>query len=121
MRELTPSQRRRLDASAEELDKVCASDARFFERRPERQHRIRRASRAERQHRDIVLGERSPPKGMVLFAVVRNLLPGFRLRLYFFAAADIDTDVSEDEAESIFNAVSPHDPELIRALEGIKK
>lgn len=112
---LTHEQRKRLDETAEELDRVCASDRRFFERRPERQHRIRPASRVEIEHRDIVLGGSRPPNGWAEFIAVRNVVPGLRLRSHFVAGANVDTDVPEDVAKTIFDATSSHDPSLVEA------
>lgn len=114
--ELTRAQRRRLEETGAELDRVCASDRRFFERRPERQHRIRRASRVEIEHREIIAGGSAPPFGMAVFVAVRNVTPGFRLRSHFIAGADADTDLPEDLAQTIFDAVSSHDPEMVARI-----
>jgi len=53
--QLTRTQRRQMQKLADRVDRVTQADRLFFERRPERQHRVRLASHAE-THRDAFLG-----------------------------------------------------------------
>jgi hypothetical protein len=116
---LTRKQRRRMDVLAERVDKITQADARFFERRPDRQHRVRRASPAEIEQAEIVGGPVWVPPECAVFTVVRNIAPGVRLRVFMRAPADSDTDVSEEVVRTIYEAAATEKTREIEA--GMRK
>ena len=76
--QLTRAQRRQLQNIAARIDRVTQADRRFFERRPDRRHRVRLASKAEVEEREIVIGPMNIPAGFKVFTVVRCLAPSIR-------------------------------------------
>jgi hypothetical protein len=102
---LTRAQRRRVQKLAGKVDRVTQADAKFFERFPHRRHRVRLASDAEIGHREILEGEPVwMPPGCRIFAVVRNIAPGVRLRMYIRGLEGSETDLDEATARAIFEA-----------------
>ena len=100
---LTPSQKRQMKKLAEKVDRITQADRRFFERRPDRQHRVRLAGQAEIAQHELFEGKPvDQPLGCHIFAIVRNIAPGVRLRLFTLGLDDADTDLSETMARSIF-------------------
>jgi len=110
---MTAAQRRRVEALNEQIDKICQADRLFFERHPERRHRVRLASRSEVEQL-AVLGATVCPPGFRVYVAVRNVVSGVRFRTFRCAPVGMETDISEEGAAAIFEAtVSPK----TRALE----
>ena len=94
---LSRAQRRQMQKLADKVDRVTQADRLFFERFPHRQHRIRIASAAEIEQQTIIDGEPPwVPPGYHLFAIIRNISPGCRLRLFAPGPPSVDTDAPED-------------------------
>ena len=72
--DLTRAERRRLQRLCDTIDKLIDTDRRFFERRPDRSHRVRRAFAEEIAAGEIVLGQRRelPPYG-AWFVAIRQI------------------------------------------------
>jgi hypothetical protein len=104
---LTREQRRQMQKLAEQIDRVTQADRRFFERFPDREHRVRLASEAEIEQNAILQGQPdSPPPFCRVFTVVRNISPGVRLRLYTYGLEGSETDLDEATARAIFEAAA---------------
>jgi hypothetical protein len=104
---LSRAQRRQMQKLADKVDRITQADRRFFERRPDRQHRVRLAGLAEIEQQGLLEGEPLKLKpGFKLYAVVRNVAPGARLRLLLPAPEGRDTDLSEAVARVIFEVVA---------------
>jgi hypothetical protein len=102
---LTRTQQRQMQKIADRVDRVTQADRRFFERRPDRKHRVRLSSQAEIEQFAILVGQPvSPAPGFRLFAIVRNIAPGLRLRLYTCAMEGAETDLLEATAAAIYEA-----------------
>lgn len=90
-RSLTRQQRRAFERHAVDNEPTIAADARFFERRPDRTYRVRRASRAELAQ--ISTAYDSPvyvDQGSAAFTVVKKMVPGVRLRIFVPGPEDED-------------------------------
>jgi hypothetical protein len=88
--DLSRQQRRRIKRLADQVDKVLETDRRFFERRPDRSYRVRRAFSAEVEVEALVNGLASPPPlpgGFARFVAVGQFAPGVRERLFLTAPA----------------------------------
>jgi hypothetical protein len=104
---LTRAQRRQMQKLTDQVDKMSQADRRFFERRPDRKHRVRLASRAEIEQNELLEGKpQEIPPGCRVFTIVRNVAPGARLRLFVFALEGSETDLSEGIAKAAFEAVA---------------
>ncbi len=102
---LTRAQRRQMQKLADRVDRVTNADRLFFERRPDRMHRVRLASQAEIGQNEILEGKPQwLPPGCRIFCIVRNIAPGIRLRLYTFGLEGSETDLNEAWAQAIFEA-----------------
>jgi hypothetical protein len=114
--ELSRAERRRLQRLCNKIDKLIDTDRRFFERRPDRSHRVRRAFGEEIAAAEIVLGQRCelPPHG-VWFVAVKQIRSGARVRAFFIAASDAETDLSEVQAGAIFEAFAAEGTREIEA------
>ncbi len=79
---LTRTDRRRVKTLSAVVGRVTDGDARFFERFPERRHRVRLASAAEVETDAILKGEPgiSTESGSQWVTIVKQLGPGVRLR-----------------------------------------
>lgn len=108
---LTRAQRRRLDKVSARVDKITRADRKFFERHPNRRHRVRVAHYAEIEQGELVCGDsvEELADGMIYFAAVKNIKTGVRLRLFFHADEMLDTDLSEDAVFYIFEQLRPPD------------
>ncbi len=109
---LTRAQRRSLKKLAARVDKVTASDAKFFERFPHRRYRLRRASMAEVEHHALVSGKpaaagKSRVASGPQFVAVKQVEPGVRSRVQFVARNDLEIDdgASEELAREYFEEV----------------
>lgn len=95
---LSFSARRRLQILAADVDKMVASDRAFFERWPERRHRVRRSSQAEIESYGIVGGEIDLPPDLALFTLTKSIAPGARIRLFIPGPVNAS---GEDETEEV--------------------
>jgi hypothetical protein len=104
---LNRAQRRQLRKVADKVDRITQADRRFFERFPHRQHRIRLASQAEIEQQTLLDGKPPwVPRGYHLFAVIRNIAPGCRLRLFVPGPPSVDTDAPEDIVRGVWEAAA---------------
>jgi hypothetical protein len=104
---LSRHQRRQMHKLADAVDRVTQADRRFFERFPDRRHRVRLASQAEILQYGIVLGVYpTAPHGFEHYVAVKNLTPGCRMRVPFTGPAGNDTDISEREAAWLYDTRS---------------
>jgi len=99
---LTRADRRRIKTLSAAVGRVTDGDARFFERFPERQHRVRLASTAEVETDAIIKGEPniSTVPGSQWIVIVKQLAPGVRLRVIerSIGRDGNDFDLSEEMA-----------------------
>ncbi len=99
---LTRTDRRRIKILSAAVGRVTDGDARFFERFPERQHRVRLASTAEVETDAILKGEPdiSTASGSRWVVIVKQLAPGVRLRVVerSIGRDGNDFDLSEEMA-----------------------
>jgi hypothetical protein len=101
--QLNRAQQRQLQKLADRVDRVTQADRRFFERFPHRQHRVRIASRAEIEQQELLEGAVLwVPPVCRIFAIVRNIAPGVRLRLMIRGIEGAETDLSEEMSRAIF-------------------
>lgn len=101
---LSRAQRRQMKKLAARVDKITDADRKFFERFPDRQHRLRVAGRAEIEQDALLAGKwprRLPPE-LNHYVVVKNVAPGARLRITVVGDEGWDIDVSEQEARGRF-------------------
>jgi hypothetical protein len=109
---------------AEKVDRITQADCCFFERHPGRQHRVRLAGQAEIAQHELFEGKPvDQPPGCRIFAIVRNIAPGVRMRLFTFGLEGAETDLSETMARSIFEeCATPYarqiEAEMRAAVEG---
>jgi hypothetical protein len=108
---------------AEAVDKATASDRLFFERHPDRDHRIRHAHTAKIKQARIAKGEAliPLPAGWAWFVVVRNMCRGARLRQFIQLHGDAETDLGEEICLDLFEtaatpAMRKIESEMRRAL-----
>ena len=100
---MSKSERRQLRKLTDNVDRITQADRKFFERRPDRQHRIRLASQAEIDQQTLLDGNPPwMPQGFRLFTVVRNVAPGYRLRLFVRNLEGSETDLSEAACREVF-------------------
>jgi hypothetical protein len=105
---LSRTQQRQMKKLACHVERVTDTDRVFFEQHPDRKHRVRLASDVEIAQLEIVNGKlMSLPPGMRHFAIVRNVAPGTRLRVFVTNAKHAVTDVPEDLTAAIFDALAP--------------
>jgi hypothetical protein len=117
-KKMTRAQRDQFKKLTARVDKVTQADARFFERFPHRQHRVRLAARAENEQ-DAVLSGASLhlPREFFYFMAVKNIAPGVRVRLRIIGLEGSDTDLSEESARAIYEmARTPEAEALERQL-----
>ena len=107
---LSPAQQRRMDKLAERVDRVSQADKRYFERFPDRHHRVRVTSAAEIEQQELLEGKPTwMPPGYRMFTVVWNIAVGARMRLFVRYLEDAETDLDEATAKSVFLcAATPH-------------
>ena len=98
--QLSRAQRRRFKKQADRVDQMTQADRLFFERRPERQHRVRLAHSAEIEQHEILDGPIAAPTGCLV--AVKNIAPGHRLREFVLGIEGSETDLSEEEACAIY-------------------
>ena len=106
--ELSSAQRRELKKLGKQVKRALQSDKLFFERRPERMHRVRLSHSAEiRQNKIIAGAPLDAPPGFLWFTVVRKIAPVVRMRLFTtLNFADTETDLDEDTARELFESLA---------------
>ena len=78
----------------------------FFARRPERRHRVRLAHSTEiEQMENFVGGPVSIPPGYRIFLAIRNVAPGYRMKICGFCPEGSDMDLSEEVCASIYEGL----------------
>ena len=100
---LSRAKRRQMQKLADRIDRITQADRRFFERFPHREHRIRLASQAEIEQQTLI-GGKPPwvPQSYHLFAIIRSIAPGYRLRLFAPGPPSVDTDAPEDIVRGVW-------------------
>ena len=85
---------------------MTAADAAFFDRFPDRRHRVRLAALAEiAQNAIMALGEDlTPVPGARWIVMVKQVRPGVRMRAFAQATGADDFDLSEGEARDLYDA-----------------
>ena len=103
---MSRADRRRMDKHQPSVDRVTEADAKFFERWPNRQHRIRLAAAAEiAQNAILADGEDlTPVPGARWIVMVKQVKPGVRMRAFAQATGIDDLDLDESEARDLYNA-----------------
>ena len=116
--EFTRAQRRRMQKLADRIGLISEADRKYFERFPQRRHRVRVTARVEFEAEELVHGRvRSVPAGRQLYTAVRSARPGLRLRIMFHGPADADPELfSEAKARAIY---AFHETEEARAIEAL--
>ena len=109
------SARRRLTRLTHENEITIAADARFFERRPDRSHRIRLASRAEVETLYLMHPNRERVADLRWYTVIRQLTRGMRFRVFVLGLPDLDCDVAEDVCRAVYEREQTHQA---REIEG---
>jgi hypothetical protein len=101
---LTSAQRRQMQKLGAHVDEATNGDRIYFERHPERRHRIRLSHLCEIAQNEILAGRSwALPDGMGWFTVVKNIVPGARSRLWTAWHDDAQTDeVDEDSAREVY-------------------
>jgi len=112
----TRNQRRQIEKLAELVDQACAADRAYFERRPDREHRLRRSFKAEIQQNELLSGgefdARLPP-GMCWHTIVKNLCNGVRLRQFVPFIEHADADLApEANCKELFEALAARHPQI---------
>ena len=107
---LSRTERRSLDALQEKVERATDADRKFFKRFPDRSYRVRRAFKAESELQDFLCASdgqtafRYPP-GYARFVAVRQIVIGARIRQPLWAPADWDTDMTDLEAQEVYELV----------------
>jgi len=105
-KKMSRAQRGQMKKLAPRVDMITDADGKFFDRFPQRQHRVRIAGRAEIEQKALLAGEgtqRSVPN-RTYYAIIKNLARGVRLRMIVVGNVGWDTDLSEQEARERFEA-----------------
>jgi hypothetical protein len=113
---LSRAQRRLMQELVDRIDLISEADRKYFERFPQRRHRVRVAGRVEIEGDEIIRGRamRVPP-GRQLYTAVRSARPGLRLRIMFHGPEDADPELfSEVKARAIY---ALHETEEHRVIE----
>ena len=107
MIKLTRAQRREMKKLGDKADRMSQADRLYFERRPDRQHRVRPSHPAEIRRREIIRGKPlTLPPGLRWFTVVKNVFPGARLHLCVGRLEGAETDLSEPAARQVWEAAA---------------
>ncbi|TIQ46731.1 hypothetical protein [Mesorhizobium sp.] len=93
---------------------VLEADRRYFERFPDRQHRLRLGSRAE-VHQLRILGRCQPPEYR-LYVAIKCVAPGVRMRRFFWCAEDVETEIDEARARDAYEAAATETNQRIEAV-----
>lgn len=81
---------------------TIAADARFFERRPERSHRLRLSSVAEVEILRLLRPGNPLTPGLRWYTAVRQVRKGFRMRVFSMGLPHLDCDESEEVSCWVF-------------------
>lgn len=98
---LTRPQRRRIKRLALENEPTIEADRRFFERRPDRNFRVRLASPAECESLRIHDGH-TVDEGSRWYTAVRQVRPGWRLRAFTLGLEGLETDILEETCREVY-------------------
>lgn len=110
---MTRAQRRAIERLQKRVDKAVAADRRFFERFPDREHRLRHAYSSEIAQEEIAQGEPIVTlPGNAAFVIVKCLCSGTRMRLLLQGPKDTEVDLSEQEARAIFEGMAERIPQI---------
>jgi len=89
---------------------LVESDSRFFERHPERKHRVRYATRAEIRQLEIAGNKPlTMPPDCRLYVIVRSITSGYCQREFIPSLKSDGTDVDEDLAGALFETLRAED------------
>jgi hypothetical protein len=100
------------------IDKELDADRAFFRRWPEREHYIRRIFPNERLQMEF-LGRQFPPHDPLthaVFVTVKKVHTNARMRTFFVAPRDIETDLSERDARAYWPEHSAEARQIVAAL-----
>ena len=104
----TRAERRRLQRLGDRVDRVTQGDARFFERFPDREYRVRVTAAVELE---IDAGSDRKEEIVPLepelrwYTIVRQIAPGVRIRVKTQGPADHDVDLPEDVARHLYGQI----------------
>lgn len=114
---------RRLDELSAANDRMSQADKKFFERFPDRRHRVRLAHKAEVEAGAVVNGVNPTrlPAEYKHFVAVKFLSPDCRMRLSFIGLEGSETDVSEAIAAAIFDAAKSEQPRAAAIEESFRR
>ena len=105
--ELSSAQLRETKKLGKQVKRALQSDKLFFERRPERMHRVRLSHSAEiRQNEIVARALLDAPSGFLWFTVVRKVTPVVRMRLFTLNFDNAETDLDEDTARQLFKSLA---------------
>ena len=113
----TRAQRRQLQKLANEVDRITATDRRFFEQHPDWRHRVPARHPGRDPQQELLLGAVlwAGPGGRI-FAAVCNVTPGRRIRLLISVEGAGITDLAEEAAAALFrDRTTPHQAKEIEA------
>ena len=88
---------------------ILRADLRYFERRPERRHRLRLAGACEIEEARRRVGLAVPPPGVRVYCGLHRLSPGKVHRVIGFAIDVAEVDFDEQTAERAYARLSPQD------------
>lgn len=96
-------EQRKLKRLTRQNEQSIRADAKFLERRPDRNHRVRLSSPAEVATIRLLHPGTVITPGFRWYTAVRQVWPGIRLRVFTIGFADPDCDVSEDVCRSVYD------------------
>lgn len=92
-----------------ELLAILKADLRYFERRPERRHRLRLAAACEIEEARCKVGLILPPAGVRVFCAILRTSPGGVHRAIGFAVDVGEVDFDEKTAAQAYARLDPQD------------
>lgn len=108
---LNRGQRRLIERTEPAAERIVDADARFFERFPRRQHRLRPMSATELEQLEIAKAAHVPGPGERWGVAVKQVMPGGRIRRGFTCRRSFDLlDQPEDVAAATFAQLANADP-----------
>jgi hypothetical protein len=111
--ELTTSQRRRFQKLTDEIDRLLDTDRRFFERRPDRSYRLRRAFRQEIEAAAFMGHALTDlPKGKAYFVLIHKITSAVLIRVFLVGSTDNETDVPDTWLQALFEQRVSEEPRL---------